>query len=82
MVEFGEQQIAQRIVIELKVTRRRTLATVTAEGLQQTADYADKCNADEAHLIIFDTTSGKMWDDKIYQRDEVINGRTIKIWGC
>lgn len=82
LVEFGEQQVAQRIVIELKVTRRRTLATVTAEGLQQTADYADKCNANEAHLIVFDTTSGKMWDDKIYQRDEVINGRTIKIWGC
>lgn len=78
LLEFG----SQRIVIELKVTRRRTVAVVTAEGLQQTADYADKCQAAEAHLIVFDTAAGKLWDDKIYRRDETVGGRTITVWGC
>lgn len=78
LVEFGKQ----RIVIELKVTRRRSVAVVTAEGLRQTAAYADLCRADESHLIVFDTAAGKLWDDKIYRRDEVFEGRMITVWGA
>jgi len=36
-------------VIELKILHKG-LETTLQEGLTQTADYAQRCNADEAHL--------------------------------
>jgi len=48
---FGE---VQRITIELKVHHKKhKLETIITKGIQQTAEYADKVNADEAHLIVF-----------------------------
>ena len=70
----------QRVVLELKI-QRRGLAAALAEGLPQTAGYAATCGADEAHLIIFDRSSGKDWDERIWERLEVVDGRPIQVWG-
>ena len=42
----------QRVVIELKILHK-SLELTLQKGLEQTADYAQRCNADEAHLIVF-----------------------------
>jgi hypothetical protein len=68
----------QRIVIELKVWRNEEKTLI--RGLTQTAKYMDTCNATEGHLIIFDGRD-KTWDEKIYHRVEIFNGKTINIWG-
>ena len=70
----------QRIVIELKLLRKGLEKTL-AEGLEQTADYAQRCNADEAHLMIFNRDTDVSWDDKIWQRRESHDGRAIQVWG-
>lgn len=70
----------QRAVIELKVLRK-DFATMLADGLTQTADYADRCGADEAHLVIFDRTPGRSWEKKIWQRVETQDDRPITVWG-
>ena len=70
----------QRVVFELKIMRRG-LAAALAEGLPQTAGYAAICGADEAHLVIFDRSGTKSWDDKIRERAETVDGRTIWVWG-
>ncbi len=70
----------QRAVIELKLMHKSLEATL-AEGLAQTWEYADRCEADEAHLIIFDRTPGKPWEDKLFHRQEMYQGRSITIWG-
>ncbi len=68
----------QRIVIELKVLRgKETLP----KGLEQTAMYMDKCNATEGHLIIFDPAKNKSWEEKIYQKTETFESKTIYVWG-
>lgn len=68
----------QRIVIELKILRGpQTLP----EGLSQTVGYMDTCNATEGHLVIFDRSAAKSWDEKIYQKVEIFAGRTINVWG-
>lgn len=68
----------QRIVIELKILRGpQTLP----EGLSQTAGYMDTCNPTEGHLIIFDRSTNKSWDEKIYQKVELLDGKTIHVWG-
>ena len=71
----------QRIVVELKLLHGN-LETVITQGLAQTAEYADRANADEAHLFIFDRESAKTWDEKIWQRDANSGTRQITLWGA
>ncbi len=70
----------QRGVIEIKLIRKSRAATVT-EGLAQTADYADRCGADEAHLLVVDRTTKKPWSKKISRAAKKHAGRTITVWG-
>ena len=70
----------QRAVIELKVLRK-ALEHTLAEGLAQTWEYADRCGAEEAHLVIFDRRPGRTWEERIWQRTEEHHGRVITVWG-
>jgi hypothetical protein len=70
----------QRAVIELKLLRKAPEATL-AEGLEQTADYADKCGAHEAHLVLFDRRRGRSWEQRIWQRNAMLGERSIEVWG-
>ena len=70
----------QRIVLELKILYQSLDKTVQ-DGLRQTADYADQCGADEAHLLIFNRQPNIAWDDKIWQREEVYKTRQLGVWG-
>ncbi|MDP2433627.1 MAG: ATP-binding protein, partial [Pseudomonadota bacterium] len=71
----------QRIVIELKL-QHATLEAVLDKGLEQTADYADKCRADEAHLVLFNRNPNVSWDDKTWRRTQEHQGRIIEVWGA
>ena len=70
----------QRIVIELKLLRG-SLESVIAQGLEQTADYADQFGADESHLVIFNRDPDVSWDKKIWHRPETYGPRTLGVWG-
>ncbi|MBX7235329.1 MAG: ATP-binding protein [Caldilineales bacterium] len=78
--ELGAGKPVQRVVIELKLLHGSLEATV-AEGLAQTWAYADRCGAEESHLIIFDRTPGKPWENKLFRREERHEGREITVWG-
>lgn len=71
----------QRVVIELKILHQG-LETTIKQGLAQTADYADRCGAEEAHLIIFNRRPKVSWNKRIWQRDAVQEGRAIGVWGA
>jgi hypothetical protein len=72
----------QRIVIELKMLRERdTYDKIKADALQQTAAYADRCNADETHIVIFDRAGKTGWKEKVFTETCEHDGRQIKIWG-
>jgi hypothetical protein len=72
----------QRIVIELKMlTKRDTYESLKTKALEQTADYADRCDATDAHIIIFDRCGKTSWQEKIFRDSGSINGRNIQIWG-
>ncbi|MCD6535377.1 MAG: ATP-binding protein [Deltaproteobacteria bacterium] len=70
----------QKVVLELKILRGNR-ETLIAEGLKQTAEYADKCNAEEAHLIIFNRDPEIPWDKKISLSWATQTNRRIGIWG-
>ena len=69
-----------KFVIECKVLHKSLERTVR-EGLEQTAGYMDRCGSDEGHLVIFDRSEGKRWEDRIFRREERIGDRTITVWG-
>ena len=71
----------QRVVLELKL-KRGSLDKVIEEGLEQTSGYMDLAGpVDEGHLIIFDRTQERTWDERIWHEPREYNGRTIMVWG-
>jgi hypothetical protein len=70
----------QKTVIELKLLYK-SLETTLETGLQQTWSYMDRCGADEGHLVVFDRSVEKRWEEKLFRRQEKVHGKIIKIWG-
>ncbi|SEH04614.1 AAA-like domain-containing protein [Candidatus Venteria ishoeyi] len=75
---YGVQGI-QRIVLELKILHRSLEYTIE-QGVVQTWKYLDRCGAEDGHLLIFDR-SDKAWDEKVFRREEVYQGKVIGVWG-
>ena len=76
----GDRGKTQKVVIECKVLHRGPERTLR-EGLEQTRAYMDRCAAAEGHLVLFDRTEGKSWDDKVYRREETEGGAPVAVWG-
>ena len=70
----------QKVVIELKVLHK-SLDNTIAEGLTQTIKYMDRGGTDQGHLVIFDRSEKKSWEDKIFNREEPYQGKKILVWG-
>ncbi len=71
----------QRVVLELKILRNSLERTIT-DGLRQTSEYMDMVGSvDEGHLIIFDRSGSKSWDERIWHKPYEYDGRTIIVWG-
>ena len=71
----------QRVVLELKI-KRGDLDKVIDDGLEQTVGYMDLVGSvDEGHLIIFDRTQEKTWDERIWHKPYEYEGRKIMVWG-
>ena len=64
--------------IELKI--RRSEKTVT-EGIEQTLRYMNTFGASEGWLAIFDRRPNINWEEKIYIKKEMVEGKTITIIG-
>ena len=54
---------------------------IIENGLMQTANYADKCNSDEAHLIAVDQTARKSRDEKAFVLERKVGDRALTVWG-
>ncbi|MEW6379429.1 MAG: ATP-binding protein [bacterium] len=70
----------QKVVIELKILHK-SLDNTIEQGLKQIMEYMDRCTADQGHLVIFDRSEGKKWEEKIFRRKEKYQNKSIAIWG-
>ena len=68
------------MVIECKLLHK-TLEKTLQEGFEQLTLYADKCSAEESHLLIFDRTKDKPWEEKIFLNEIEYQNRKIGVWG-
>ena len=75
----GEQ--TRKFAIECKILHRSLEQTI-AEGLKQTANYMDRCDAEAGHLVIFDRREKRLWQDKIFRDRRASDGGVeIEVWG-
>jgi len=72
-VEFGKFRYA----VELKMRRNFT----PKESPAQLAGYLDALGLAEGWMAVFDDDKEKSWDEKIFTRDEVVDGKTIHVVG-
>lgn len=80
LVLWNVPTAVQRIVLELKLGSANGEALLE-RGLAQTAEYMDKCGAAEGHLVCFDRSANRTWEEKIFTRTARHAGHTIHVWG-
>ena len=81
LIVWPQGERTRQFVIECKVLHKSLEQTI-AEGLAQTAEYMDRCDAEAGHLVIFDRRTGRRWDDKVFRDRRVSDrGTEIDIWG-
>ena len=81
LIVWPQGKETRRFVVECKVLHKSLEQTI-AEGLEQTAEYMDRCAAEAGHLVIFDRREGRRWADKVFHdRRTADSGVEIDIWG-
>ena len=70
----------RRWVVECKV-RHGDLERGIVEGLEQTRAYVDRCGAEEGHLIVFDRSTERSWEEKIFRRAPSGAAEPVTVWG-
>ena len=69
-------------VIECKGLRKgRGLKGTIQNGLGQTVDYLDRCEAESGHLVILDRRKSKSWDERVFRHEETVGGKLVTVWG-
>ena len=69
----------RRHVVECKILRGGLEAAIR-EGVEQTLAYMDRCRGESGHLVIFDRDESKPWEEKLYRREESLDGRPVTVW--
>ena len=70
----------RRFVVECKL-RAGDLESTVRRGLEQTRGYLDRCGAESGHLIVFDRSKERTWEEKVFRRDPPPGGPPIVVWG-
>ncbi|MBM4368624.1 MAG: ATP-binding protein, partial [Deltaproteobacteria bacterium] len=55
---------------------------VLREGQAQLAAYLDRLGETEGWLLVFDQRPGISWDERIWSRDVVAGGKTLRLRGA
>ena len=80
--DFYEEDHSVFAALVHEKLKRGSLDTVIEKGLEQTWQYMDSVGSvDEGHLIIFDRTKEKSWEERIWHKPYQYNGHTIMVWG-
>jgi hypothetical protein len=70
----------QKYPIEIKLYRGGNMLKDSTE--QQILKYMERVGANEGWVVIFDRDDEKSWDERIYIREEIANGKKITVAGC
>ena len=71
-IEFG----THRYAVELKMKSQ-----LRPDSFAQLAGYLDTLGLPEGWMAVFDEDTAKSWNEKLYLRDETVDGKTIHVVG-
>jgi hypothetical protein len=74
-VVYGEHKYP----IELKIKQN---IKNQSQMYEQILKYMDSVGSDVGWLVIFDKEAGKCWDEKVYMREEMVDGKRVVVAGC
>ena len=80
LIRWPQGGRTRRFVVECKV-RRGALERTIEEGLAQTRGYLDRCGAEAGHLIVFDRSPERTWEEKVFRRPPATDGVPVTVWG-
>ena len=80
LIRWPQEGRERRFVVECKL-RHRDLESTIRKGLEQTHSYMDRCGAESGHLIVFDRSQDRTWEEKIFRREAPPDGPEITVWG-
>ncbi len=80
LIVWPQGGCVRKVVVECKM-RRGELERTVAEGVAQTRGYLDRCGAAAGHLIVFDRSPERSWDEKIFRREAPGPGAPVTVWG-
>ena len=80
LIVWPQCERTRKFVVECKVLRKGLEHTIR-EGLRQTLGYMDRCAAESGHLVVFDRSEGRRWEDKMFRRKERTDEGTVTVWG-
>jgi Holliday junction resolvase len=69
----------QKYPIELKILQNERSRS---ESFDQLLTYMDKIGSDSGWLVVFDRNAKKRWEEKIFIKEESVNGKRIVVIGC
>ena len=83
LIVWPQGKGARKYVVECKVRHeRRGLRRTVAEGVEQTAAYMNRCGAEAGHLVVFDRSERRSWDEKVFGEIRTAeSGTEIAVWG-
>ena len=70
-------------VVECKVVRDRDgLESTVRDGVEQTAGYMARCDAEAGHLVVIDQREGRSWEEKVFHRQHRSQDDVpVEVWG-
>ena len=70
-------------VVECKVVRDKDgWEGKVSEGVEQTAGYMARCDAEAGHLVVIDQREGRGWEEKVFRRQRRSkDGVPVEVWG-
>ena len=80
LIRWPQDGRERRFVVECKLLDRDRESTIR-KGVQQTRGYLDRCGAESGHLIVFDRSPERTWDEKVFRRDPLPDAPPITVWG-
>ncbi|MCL2074068.1 MAG: hypothetical protein FWH18_09110, partial [Marinilabiliaceae bacterium] len=73
------EYLGKKYPIEIKINYGKKYLE---RGTEQLLNYMDILGCKEGWLVAFDRNAKKSWEDKIYQKSEEKEGKTVNIFGC
>jgi hypothetical protein len=72
-----------RFAVEIKRCRSRdALETVISRGVEQLSGYLDTVGLDHGWLVVFDVRPERSWEERLFQREAMVDGKRVVVLGA